>query len=112
MRMIAVSADTPPPVPTLYENGDISSPWPCTIPINWRSAWGTFVYILMDADDVVAYVGQTGNLVNRIKNHGRTKTFVRWHARKVSHGERLEFEAALIEKHRPYLYSDGTRRSW
>ena len=109
--MVAVSAITPPPVPTLYENGVIAGPWPCTFPFNWRPAFGGFVYLLLDSSGVVAYVGQTTSLLDRLKRHGKNKAFASWTA-KPSNRDRLELEAALIEKHRPYLYNDGTRRVW
>lgn len=109
---LAVSPNTPPPVPTLWTDGDISGPWPCTFPLNWSAAWGDFVYILRDAHHRVAYVGQTGNLVSRLKTHGRNKTFHEWLAIKSKRGEALRLEAEMINTLRPYLYNDGTVRSW
>lgn len=110
--IVAVSPKTPPPVPTLWENGDISGMWPCTFPLNWREAWGHFVYILRDAEGRVAYVGQTGSLVGRLKDHGRNKVFAEWLAIPSRRGEALALEARLIDQLKPYLFNDGTVRSW
>ena len=110
---VAVSKDTPPPVPTLWEDGSITGPWPCTFPLAWRAAHGPSVYMLIDTDDRIAYVGQTGDLVQRLQRHGRNKAFVRWESMRPPEGlTALELEAMLIYAYKPYLYNDGTVRSW
>jgi hypothetical protein len=91
---------------------DLGGDWPYAFPHNWRAARGPFTYYLIDADDVVCYVGATSALRSRLKRHALNKTFVRWEAiRQPSWRDALDLESVLFDAFRPYLRNDGTRRS-
>lgn len=64
------------------------------------------VYALFDGDGELAYIGQTRNARQRLKNHWATKrdelNLTRWALSIVADGQdRLEVELALIQKFKP-----------
>lgn len=88
-------------------DGVLLGEWPCSF-TSWHRderPWASCVYTLVDEFDRVAYVGQTGMITKRLKQHARTKQFAWWYAF-GTHDWRAD-ESAHIELCRPYLLSDG-----
>jgi hypothetical protein len=89
--------------------GVLLGEWPCTF-TGWHRHSGHgfagWVYTLVDDQDRVAYVGQTGLITKRLKQHGRTKRFAWWYA--FGTNDWRADETAHIERCRPYLFSDGS----
>jgi hypothetical protein len=92
---------------------DIHGSWPFKFPHNWQAAKGWFVYLLRDSAGSICYVGQTGALRSRLQRHALTKSFASWYACGVADKRAsLDLETVLFYALRPYLYSDGSRRTW
>lgn len=85
-----------------------SYPLPVSDPAPMRNT--SVVYVLFDADNVPCYVGSTGCLRTRLKQHGRDKEFVSWLAYPCEDRARAyEIEERALREHMPYLNQKAGR---
>lgn len=62
------------------------------------------VYVLFDENNTPCYVGSTERFADRLRQHGRTKKFVRWVAYPCEdRGAAYALEVKLLAEHKPYL---------
>lgn len=97
----------------LYRSTHLSGPWPYSFPTGEarRAFAGAWVYLLTDERGDVCYIGQTIDLITRIRRHATSKAFVAWEAYYCEgQAEARYYEAELIKICQPYLRHDGARR--
>lgn len=107
-RVVAYARSRPQRSPNGYD-GSWSGPYPfATGPTPGDAT--SVAYVLLDAEQVVAYVGSTGGFRGRMNQHARDgKRFTHWRAYPCRDRQAAyDLEARLIRELQPYL--NKTRR--